>query len=188
MTQSSPGLPKAVRFGLFEVDFSQAELRKRGRKVLLQDQPFKLLALLLHRPGEIVTREELQQSLWPADTFVDFDESLNKAIQKLRQALGDSSDNPHLIETIPRRGYRFIGTVELQDRDGPERQTEEPHPPQPAELVVPSPQTVRRIRRETILLLLALAAAIGIIITFWARWPEPPPARLRKFVLAPPGG
>ena len=88
MTQPPPGLPKAVRFGLFEVDFSPSELRKRGRKVPLQDQPFQLLALLLQRPGEIVTREELQQSLWPSDTFVDFDQSLNKAIQKLRQALG----------------------------------------------------------------------------------------------------
>ncbi len=186
MTQPSPGLPKAVRFGLFEVDFSQSELRKRGRKILLQDQPFKLLALLLQRPGEIVAREELQQSLWPADTFVDFDESLNKAIQKIRQALGDSSDNPHLIETIPRRGYRFIAPVELLDQDGQDGQRVEPRPTEPAEGVAP-PETARRSRRET-MLIIALAAAIGIAIAFWARSPGQSPTRLRKFVLAQPGG
>jgi eukaryotic-like serine/threonine-protein kinase len=184
VTQPPPGLPKAVRFGLFEVVFSQSELRKRGRKVLLQDQPFKLLALLLQRPGEIVTREELQQSLWPADTFVDFDESLNKAIQKLRQALGDSSDNPHVIETIPRRGYRFIAAVEPLDQDRPEGQTEEPRPPEPAEGVAPSSETVRRLRRERTLLVLALVAAIAVFIASWVRWPGPAPARLRKFAFA----
>ncbi|HSB17639.1 MAG TPA: winged helix-turn-helix domain-containing protein, partial [Bryobacteraceae bacterium] len=89
---------RVVRFGLFEADLMAGELRKCGRKVELQDQPFHVLALLLRRPGELVTREELRQALWPADTFVEFDESLNKAVQKLRQALGDSADNPRFIE------------------------------------------------------------------------------------------
>src|SRR5690242_7514204 len=104
--------PPVVRFAPFEVDLVAAELRKRGRKVPLQDQPFKLLALLLQRPGELVTREELQRALWPGDTFVEFDEGLNKAIQKLRQALDDSTDKPQFIETLPRKGYRFIAAVE----------------------------------------------------------------------------
>src|SRR5262245_14103143 len=101
-----------VRFAPFEVDLVAAELRKRGRKVPLQDQPFKVLALLLQRPGELVTREGLQRALWPGDTFGEFDEGLNKAIQKLRQALDDSPDNPRFIETLPRKGYRFIAPVE----------------------------------------------------------------------------
>jgi DNA-binding response OmpR family regulator len=88
LMQPSPATSITVRFGLFEVDLAAAELRKRGRKVQLQDQPFKVLALLLQSPGGVVTREELQRALWPDDTFGDFDEGLNKAIQKLRQAPG----------------------------------------------------------------------------------------------------
>ncbi len=106
------GASMAVRFGLFELDLAAAELRKRGRKVPLQDQPFKVLALLLRCPGELVTREELQRALWPDDTFGDFDEGLNKAIQKLRQALEDPTENPRFIETLPRKGYRFMAAVE----------------------------------------------------------------------------
>src|SRR5882672_174456 len=100
-----------VRFGLFELDLQARELRKSGLRIKLQDQPFQILASLLERPGEIVTREELQKRLWPADTFVDFDLSLNSAVKKLRQALNDDSDNPRFIETLYRRGYRFIGPV-----------------------------------------------------------------------------
>jgi DNA-binding winged helix-turn-helix (wHTH) protein/Tol biopolymer transport system component len=105
-----PSIP--LRFGPFEVDFAASELRKRGRKVPLQDQPFKVLTLLLQSPGEVVTREELQRALWPSDSFGEFDEGLNKAIQKLRQALDDSTDNPRFIETVPRKGYRFVAEVE----------------------------------------------------------------------------
>src|SRR5467141_814604 len=110
--QPSRHPPFSVRFGPFEVDLAAAQLRKRGRKVPLQDQPFKVLTLLLQRPGELVTREELQRALWPGDTFGEFDEGLNKAVQKLRQALEDSSDSPRFIETLPRKGYRFIAVVE----------------------------------------------------------------------------
>src|SRR5438270_10618368 len=101
-----------VCFAAFEVNLETAELRRRGRKIPLQDQPFKILALLLQRPGELVTREELQRALWPSDTFGEFDEGLNKAIQKLRQALDDSPDNPRFVETLARKGYRFIAPVD----------------------------------------------------------------------------
>src|SRR4029077_1928102 len=87
------------------------ELRKEGGKVKLQDQPLQILALLLEHPGQVVTREELRSRLWPSDTFVDFDHSLNKAINKLREALGDSAEHPQFVETLPRRGYRFLGSV-----------------------------------------------------------------------------
>jgi DNA-binding winged helix-turn-helix (wHTH) protein len=103
--------PKVVRFGVFDVDMQAGELRKTGLRVKLQQQPFQVLVVLLERPGEVVTREELRQRLWPADTFVDFDLSLNSALKKLRYALGDVADSPTFIETIPRRGYRFIAAV-----------------------------------------------------------------------------
>jgi DNA-binding winged helix-turn-helix (wHTH) protein len=110
---STPGCsPLLIRFDVFEVDLRAGELYKAGRKIKLQVLPFQTLALLLERPGEIVRREELQKKLWPADTFVDFDHSLNTAIKKLRQALGDSNKKPRFVETLPKRGYRFIGTVE----------------------------------------------------------------------------
>ena len=103
--------PKTLQFGLYELDLVARELRKSGVRIKLQDQPFQILAMLLERPSEIVTREELQKRLWPEDTFVDFDLSLNSAIKKLRQALSDDSENPRFIETLYRRGYRFIGPV-----------------------------------------------------------------------------
>jgi Tol biopolymer transport system component/DNA-binding winged helix-turn-helix (wHTH) protein len=103
--------PKIVQFGLFELDLDARELRKSGVRIKLQEQPFQILAMLLERPGEIVSREELQKRLWPEDTFVDFDLSLNSAVKKLRQALNDDSENPRFIETLYRRGYRFIGPV-----------------------------------------------------------------------------
>jgi len=105
-----------LRFGVFEVDLRARELRKGGLKIRLQDQPFQILAMLLEHPGEVVTRDELRQKLWPADTFVDFDHSLNTALTKIREALGDSADNPRFVETLPRRGYRFIAPVETLRR------------------------------------------------------------------------
>lgn len=109
--QSKRGL---VRFGLFEVDFRAAELRKQGTKIKLQEQPFQVLQVLLERPGQVVTREELQQKIWPADTFVDFDHGLNNAIRRLREALCDSAENPRFIETLPRRGYRWKVPVDME--------------------------------------------------------------------------
>src|SRR5438445_10084124 len=101
----------AVRFGVFEVDLRVGELRKKGIKIKLQDQPFQILQILLERSGEVVTREELRGRIWPADTFVDFDQGLNNAIKRLRESLSDSPDNPRFIETVPRHGYRFIGNL-----------------------------------------------------------------------------
>src|SRR6266576_6255952 len=100
-----------LRFGVFEVDVRAGEVHKQGARIKLQERPFHVLTVLLQRPGEVVTREELRSQNWPADTFVDFDNSLNTAINKLREALGDSADNPRFIETLPRRGYRFIAPV-----------------------------------------------------------------------------
>jgi Tol biopolymer transport system component/DNA-binding winged helix-turn-helix (wHTH) protein len=102
---------RMIRFGVFEVDQRAGELRRNGARVKLQEQPFQILALLLERPGEVVTREELQSRLWPADTFVDFDHSLNAAVRRLRDALGDSAENPRFVETVARRGYRFLAPV-----------------------------------------------------------------------------
>ena len=103
---------RLIRFGVFELDLRACELRKKGVKVKLQDQPCQILAMLLEHPGEIVSREELRNRLWQRDTFVDFDHSLNTAIMRLREVLGDSSENPIFIETLSRRGYRFIAPVE----------------------------------------------------------------------------
>jgi DNA-binding winged helix-turn-helix (wHTH) protein len=103
---------RKTRFGPYEVDLRSGEIHKHGIRLKLQDQPFQVLAILLEHPGEVVTRDELRQKLWPADTFVDFDTGLNSAIKKLRDVLSDSADEPRYIETLPRRGYRFIAAVE----------------------------------------------------------------------------
>lgn len=97
-----------MRFGVFELDPRAEELRKNGLKLKLTGQPFQVLAMLLERPGQVIKREEIQKRLWSADTFVDFDHSLNTAINKIREALGDSAENPRFVETVPRRGYRFM--------------------------------------------------------------------------------
>src|SRR6202047_4989931 len=101
-----------VRFDVFKVDLRAGELRKEGRLVKLQEQPFRVLSLLLERSGEVVTRNELRQNLWPVDTFVDFDHGLNSAVARLREALRVSADRPRFIETVAKRGYRFISQVE----------------------------------------------------------------------------
>jgi DNA-binding winged helix-turn-helix (wHTH) protein len=109
--QSQP--PQLVRFNSYEVNLRAGELYREGRKIRLQVQPFHVLAMLLEHPGQVVARKDLQKRLWPEDTFVDFDHSLNTAIKKLRQALNDDKKKPRFIETLPKRGYRFIGAVEL---------------------------------------------------------------------------
>src|SRR5690349_294481 len=102
---------QVVRFGRFEVDLRLGELRKNGLRVKLTGQPFQILVILLEHPGDLVTREQLQQRLWSSDTFVDFDRGLNAAINRVREALGDSAENPRFVETLPRRGYRFIAPL-----------------------------------------------------------------------------
>src|SRR5215469_18530285 len=129
-------LSPTLRFATFEVDLRSGELRKNGVKVKLQEKPFQVLALLLERRGELITREELRERLWTADTFVDFDHSLGAAIAKLRQALGDSAQNPRFIETVASRGYRFLI---------------------PVENLLPAPDPASQTR------LLALSAAAGLL-------------------------
>jgi len=111
----APQLRRPIRFGVFELDLRAAELRKNGLRIRLQQQPFQVLAMLLEHPGELVGREEIQKRLWPADTFVDFDHGLNKAINKIREALGDSAESPRFVETVARRGYRFLAEVRVSD-------------------------------------------------------------------------
>jgi DNA-binding winged helix-turn-helix (wHTH) protein len=122
---------RVIRFGVFEVDLRAGELRKNGLKIKLQEQPFQVLAMLLRRPGDVVTREELQRAVWPADTFVDFDRGLNKAINKIREALGDEADNPRFVETLPRRGYRFIYPLDTRAVGEPSPGPADAGPPSP---------------------------------------------------------
>lgn len=107
-------LPRCVRFGPYEVDFHTQELRKHGMKLKLSGQPQQILEMLLARPGELVTREELQKQLWTDDAYVDSNHGLNAAVNKLRDVLGDSAEEPKYVETLPRRGYRFIGTIQSE--------------------------------------------------------------------------
>src|SRR5580704_9462597 len=115
MHQRSPS-GRVIRFGLFEINLEIRELRKEGLLTRLQDRPLEILFILLENSGRVVTREEFRQRLWPTNTFVDFDHSLNVSINKLRQALGDAADNPRFVATVGRRGYRFIAPVEELDK------------------------------------------------------------------------
>src|SRR5256885_6698827 len=110
MAPTSPQI--LFRFGAYEADGNTGELRKSGVRLRLQEQPFQVLLMLLERPGDLVTREEIRRRLWPADTFVDFDHGLNTIVNKLRETLGDSPSNPRFVETLARRGYRFLAPVE----------------------------------------------------------------------------
>jgi DNA-binding winged helix-turn-helix (wHTH) protein len=115
----APALAKRLyRFGLFSADAESGKLLREGLRVKLQDQPFRVLCLLLEHAGQVVTREELRQSLWSSDTYVEFDGSLNAALKRLRYALGDSPDNPIFIETLPKRGYRFVAPVTVEESVG----------------------------------------------------------------------
>jgi len=117
--------PRLIRFGVFELDLRSGELQKQGRKIRLEGQPVQILICLLENPGELVTREELHRKLWPADTFVNFEHGLNAAVKRLRQALNDSADNPRFVETLPRRGYRFIAPIQAVAPSGDAREANE---------------------------------------------------------------
>jgi len=164
--------PKIIRFGLYEVDLDTRELRKSGFRIKLQGQPFQILTMLLARPGAIITRGELQRELWPSDTFVDFDLSLNSAVKKLRQALNDDSENPRFVETLYRRGYRFIGPVEspagIEQIQPVESRTD------PASLAESfAAQKTRRL--YLIAAVLFAVVALVAIAFFWLRAPLPAP-------------
>src|SRR5437588_13047715 len=112
---------RSVRFGQFEMDEHARELRKEGIKVRLQEQPLQILQILLEHPGKVVTREDLKKRIWPSDTFVDFDHGINNAIKRLREALADTAETPRYIETLPRRGYRFIAGIDVPVQAAPGR-------------------------------------------------------------------
>jgi TolB-like protein/DNA-binding winged helix-turn-helix (wHTH) protein/Tfp pilus assembly protein PilF len=176
--------PRVVRFGIFDVDMQAGQLCKAGLRVKLQEQPFQFLTVLLERPGELVTREELRQRLWPADTFVDVDLSLNGALKKLRYALGDVADNPTFIETIPRRGYRFIASVRPVTVDFANREERMQLVPSP----MPAPALLLSWPRVVKLSLLALAVA-GAMFVVWrvrgrARSSANPPSQVKIQSLA----
>jgi TolB-like protein/DNA-binding winged helix-turn-helix (wHTH) protein/Tfp pilus assembly protein PilF len=169
---------RVLRFGVYEVDLRACELRKHGLRIRLPEQPFQILAVLLERPGEIVTREELRNRLWPGDTFVDFDHGLNNCVMKLREALGDSSDNPRFVETIPKRGYRFIAGVEESLYPLPASSDVETIPangrrevtaPEPS-LGTPSKKRFNSSSISAAILLGCLAVAVlGTLIFYYAR-------------------
>jgi TolB-like protein/DNA-binding winged helix-turn-helix (wHTH) protein/tetratricopeptide (TPR) repeat protein len=143
-----------VRFGVFELDADSRELRKQGLKVRLQDQPFQVLQILLERPGTVVTREELQRLIWPSDTFVDFDRGVYNAVKKLREALGDSAESPRFIETLSRRGYRFIAPVSANGSTAPSADASS----------IVGELTPARASRRTLQLSLAVAFGIAILL------------------------
>lgn len=146
------------RFGVFELDLHAGELRRSGMKVKLQEQPFQVLALLLEKPGDVVTREDLRNRLWPADTFVDFDHSLNAAIKRLRDALGDSAENPRFVETVARRGYRFLAPVSTTLANG--NGAPAAHP---SDATIPGSAPMARPTMRFHLWWIAAAAAVALI-------------------------
>lgn len=164
MAPESNARAQIVRFGTFEADLNAGELRKAGLKIKVHGQPFEVLALLLGRPGEVVLREELRQRLWPTDTFVDFDHGVNTAINRLREALGDSAENPRFIETVPRRGYRFVAPVESQ-ASAPPRSNVIPARTSSSEATPTGTQVVSPVyRRRAMVLALAFVAAIALLV------------------------
>lgn len=176
---------RVMRFGLYEVDFASQELRKSGIKLKIQDQPFQILSLLLERPGQIVTREEIQKRLWSGDTFVDFDLGLNSAVKKLRQVLGDESDNPRFIETLYRRGYRFLAPVQNEPPAFAASSTISAQTPsegngtksgvhqvvEPSERGAPQEQNSRKV---LVYLLLPILSGLGLFGGYWLRPAAPP--------------
>ncbi len=162
-----------IRFGPFELDRRSGELLKFGRKIRLQEQPFQILCLLLEQPGQVITREQLQQKLWPADTYVDFDHGLNNAIKRLREALNDSADKPRYVETLPRRGYRFVADIMPVAIT-----SESPAQPIPAAIVVPA-RPYPRSRRSPVMI--AAVTLLVIVLISWltvrSHTPAPPPIR-----------
>jgi len=151
---------RRVSFGVFDLDLRTGELRKHGLRIRLQRQPFDVLALLIERAGNVVTREDLQQRLWPANTFVDFEHGLNKAINKIREALGDSADAPRFVETVARRGYRFLADVKPA---GP-AQIQIPIPAPPIETPVPAVAVERRLRIWAVAASAVVVLATGAVV------------------------
>jgi DNA-binding winged helix-turn-helix (wHTH) protein len=162
------------RFGDFELDLERAELRRSGRQVRLQPQPMKLLALFVRTPGTLVTRDDIRAELWPEGTFVDFDQAVNFAIKQVRDALGDSAEKPVYLQTLPRRGYRFIAPVE----GGSVARGGDDHPREPGTTTIRLQKALwsniaelkvaeRRQRRMTAITVAAAIVILGAVLTFW---------------------
>jgi TolB-like protein/DNA-binding winged helix-turn-helix (wHTH) protein/Flp pilus assembly protein TadD len=180
-----------LRFGVFEMDLRAGELRKHGLRVRIQEQPFQVLAMLVEHAGEVVTREELQKKLWPADTFVDFDHGLNKAISKIREALSDAAESPRFVETVARRGYRFLAEVRTADAAaarGPDPTTQ-PHteagardrPDIAGTVATPKRFSGPLARKISVIALLLVMAALAWKLPTWSR---PSPA-IRSLAVLP---
>lgn len=195
--ESSPP-HSVVRFGTYEVSLQSGELRKAGLRIRVQQQPMKLLEILLEHPGEVVTREELRSRVWPNESFGDFDQALNIAIGKLRSALGDSAENPRFIETLPKRGYRFIADVSVLDADGrtkrlestagdlpgsQEKKTEPGHTLQVARLAVAAER--RPWLTRGVIVALPLVVSLSILSIWLFRSRGPAPAGIRSLAVLP---
>jgi DNA-binding winged helix-turn-helix (wHTH) protein len=156
--RASPGatlLPRIVRFEDYQADLQTGELRKNGKRIRLSGQPFQVLAHLLEKSGELVTREELRARLWPDEVFVDFDHSLNAAVNKLREALCDSAERARFIETLPKRGYRFIAQIDVRDSSPPRQAVETSS--EPAALFLPEEPKGPHVSRKYAVALSAIA-------------------------------
>jgi TolB-like protein/DNA-binding winged helix-turn-helix (wHTH) protein/Tfp pilus assembly protein PilF len=189
----SPRPAPVVRFGTYEVSLQSGEVRKAGIRIRVQQQPMKLLELLLERPGEVVTREELRSRVWPSESFGDFDQAVNIAIAKLRSALGDSAENPRYIETLPKRGYRFIAEVSVVEADARTKRPE----PTAGELPVAEPRrqlpgaglavapTRRLWSTRRVIAALAFVVVLGILAVWLIRSRGPAPTGIRSLVVLP---
>src|SRR5467141_3892659 len=171
-----PSPQRAVRFGSFEVNPLTGELRKQGIRIKLHEKPFQVLLALLEHSGEVVTRKELQERLWPGDTFVEFENGLNNTISRLREALGDSAETPRFIETLPRKGYRFLAAVNGQanadpasvsGQSGQERQVGQSSLPSAAHLDASSVPNMGRLRWKASVVAAGIAATI--LMFMWLR-------------------
>jgi len=189
----TPRSTSIVRFGTYEVSLQSGEVRKAGLRIRVQQQPMKLLGILLERPGEVVSREELRSRVWADESFGDFDQAVNIAIAKLRSALGDSAENPRFIETLPKRGYRFIADVSVVDVDGrPKRPESAPgdlpatqpgHKVQGAGLAVGPERRLRPTRR--VIVALALVLSLSILAVWLLRSRDRAPTGIRSLAVLP---
>ena len=167
--QEIASLPRYVRFGPFHVDRQRQQVYRGGNKLRLQGKVYQVLLVLIHNQGEVVTRDQLKQALWPADTHVNYDANVNTTVNKLRQALGESTDKPAYIETIPRRGYSFIGTAEFSDAPFPQQGEAAPAETREA-LASPGVVPKDRSKKWLTLVIIGLILAgilLGAAATFW---------------------
>src|SRR5579863_9905882 len=190
LNMESPRPASIVRFGTFELSLQSGEVRKAGVRIRVQQQPMKLLELLLERPGEVVTREDLRRRVWPDESFGDFDQAVNIAIAKLRSALGDSAENPRYIETLPKRGYRFIAKVSVVDADAgmkkPENPAQDLPGPEPGHQVQSAGLTgvLKRPARQ-IVFAVALVLILAIPAVWLFRSRGRPPVGIRSLAVLP---